>query len=243
MLTSLRASAAALALMFAAAAHAGPQFSGLYLGEVGAGNKVLMSLKAGEPSTRLTGAAPATLAGEYHYARIWSQDRLELAGEIETDRRVVIRETLVGKNGQRRQSGEFRGKLAPDGGAITGNWVSSDGRRAHAFALVRAAEWVTQSVKADGGVRSCERPRFFDPRYTGLNNELAEACDYFLADGHEGPGRLALEIDSVTGSVVAAIAYATVGGHELPPEVITVDLAAGDSGMPAALPAAVAARQ
>jgi hypothetical protein len=107
---------------------------------------------------------------------------------------------------------------------------------------VRAAEWVRQSVKADRGVRTCVRPRFFDPAYARVNIELAEACDYFLADGQEGPGTLSLEIDSVTGSVVAAVAYANTGGREHPPEVITVDLAADEGGVNP-LQAALAARR
>lgn len=236
MFTAPRATAAALALVCATtcvAAWAGPRVSGLYVGEVGAGNKVLMSLKPG--------AGAQALAGEYHYARIWSQDSLELAGKVDSARHIRMRETLVGQDGERSRSGEFRGEVSPDGTAITGTWKSGDGRRNHAFALVRAAEWVRQSVKADRGVRTCVRPRFFDPGYARVNMELAEACDYFLADGQDGPGTMSLEIDSVTGSVVAAVAYARTG-RERPPEVITVDLAADEDGTNP-LQAALAARR
>jgi hypothetical protein len=235
MFTSLRATAAALALT-CAAAHAAPPVSGMYLGEIGAGNKVLMSLETSGQSARSEDTAPVALTGEYHYARIWSQDSLELNGKIGRGGRLVMRETLVGPNGKRTQTGAFKGQVSHDGGEIAGTWTSGDARHAHAFVLVRAAEWRRQSVQADAGVRTCVRPRFFDARYDQLNRELAQACDYFLADGHEGPGLLTLEIDSVSGPLVAAVAYATTRGHDLPPEVITVDLSGNDGGVEKPLP-------
>lgn len=238
MSTSLRACLAVLALACAAGAHANPRLDGLYLGEIGPGNKVLVSLRGGPAAN--PGGTSAGLSGEYHYARIWSQDRLQLAGEVRSDGRVAVHETLAAQDGRHGRSGEFKGEASPDGGAILGTWSSADGRRSHAFGLVRAAEWVRQSVKADRGVRTCVRPRFFDPGYDKLNRELAEACDYFLADGREGPGFLSLEIDSFTGPVVAAVAYATSGGAELPPEVITVDLT-GEGGSAPVIPTAPAA--
>ncbi len=234
MLNLLRTAAAALALAGATAAHAALPLSGLYVGEIGAGNQVLVSLQPG---------APATLTGEYHYARIWAQDRLELNGKLGRDGRIVIRETLVGQNGQRSRTGIFKGRVWEGGSEITGTWASNDGRSVHAFVLVRAAEWSRQSVKADGGVRTCVRPRFFDTRYDKVNRDLAEACDYFLADGHEGPGLLTLAIDSVSGPVVAAVAYATTRGRELPPEVITVDTSSSEGETENPLSAALASHQ
>jgi hypothetical protein len=234
----LRTLTAALALAFAGAAYAAPQAGGLYFGEIGPGNQVLVSLKPADPTSGASGAVPMSLTGEYHYARIWSQDRLELSGEIAADDRIAMHETLVGPRGQRRQTGAFKGRVAQGGDWISGTWASGDGRHTHAFVLVRAAEWTRQSVVADDGIRTCVRPRFFDQRYEKLNGELAQACDLFLADGHEGPGLLTLEIDSLSGSVVAAVGYATNRGHESPPEVITVDVSSPVSipAIPAPVP-------
>jgi hypothetical protein len=91
-------------------------------------------------------------------------------------------------------------------------------------------------------VRSCERPRFADARYERVNRELAQACDYFLADGHEGPGQLRLEIDSLGQYMVAAVAYAENRGRELPPEVIAVDLGSSAEESPLASSTTLAAR-
>ena len=202
----------------------------LYVGDVGQGNEVLLVLKP---------AGGRKLAGSYHYARGWSQDELALAGDA-INQQVVLRETLITEQGKHSRSGVFRGQISADGSTITGTWISTDGRRKLPFTLTRAATWSTQSVAADGGVRSCERPRFADTRYERLNRELAEACDYFLADGHEGPGRLHLEIDSLGQYMVAAIAYAENSGRELPPETIAVDLGATEDAPPELRPAVTA---
>jgi hypothetical protein len=249
MFTAVRTLAATLALS-CAAAHAGPEAQGLYSGEVGPGNAVLVALKPGAPSTRIAAVPPATLTGAYHYARSWSQDTLELSGEVVANRRVALRETLVGADGKQRQTGTFEGRVSRDGAQISGQWHSGDGRRTAPFHLTRAAVWTAQAVRAQGdptagvapGVRTCERPQFIDARYTRVNQELAEACDAFLADGSEGAGKLSLHIDSLGEYLVAAVAYATSGGRELPPEVITVDLGSTDDSTTASLPFSTHAR-
>ena len=246
---TLALTCAALALTCAATAQAGPQQAqGLYLGEVGHGNAVLVTLKPGAPSTRIGNVVPATLSGEYHYAKSWSQDTLELAGEIEPNRRLALWETLVRADGKRNSTGSFAGRVSLDGATISGQWKSGDGRRTQPFTLTRTAFWTTQSVVAQGnpkagvapGVRSCERPQFIDAKFAPVNLELAQACDAFLADGAEGSGHLSLAIDSLGQYLVAAVAYATTGGRELPPEVITVDLGTADAAL-ANVQAAVAA--
>jgi hypothetical protein len=232
--------ALALAAALAGVAHAGePQPQGLYLGEVGPGNPVLVSLK---PGTAANGARGQSVQGEYHYARGWSPDILALNGESGPDRRLELRETLVDTHDRATRTGTFRGHVAPDAGAISGTWSSADGRRKLAFNLARAAQWTTQSVKAEGGVRSCERPQFSDPRYAKVNRELAQACDYFLADGTQGPGTLSLAIDSMGQYMVAAVAYATSQGREQPPEVIAIDLGSDEPAMPDPAIRAVAVR-
>ena len=231
--------ALAAALAGAGAQAGEPQPQGLYLGEVGPGNAVLVSLK---PGAVADGARGPAIQGEYHYARGWSPDILALSGEVGSARRLVLRETLVDTHDRPVRTGTFRGHLAADASAISGTWSSADGRRQLPFHLARAAQWTSQSVKADGGVRSCERPQFSDPRYAKVNRELAEACDYFLADGAQGPGTLSLAIDSLGQYMVAAVAYATTQGRELPPEVIAIDLGSDAPAMPDPTIRAVAAR-
>jgi len=220
-----------------APAHAAPDTTvrpqGVYVGDVGNGNTVLMSLQA---------SGAASVSGAYHYARGWTQDNMELAGEVGANQRIALRETLMG-SGQRKQSGRFEGRVSGGGATISGTWTSADGRRSLPFTLTRAAAWTRLAALADGGVRDCERPRFFDARYARLNRELAEACDYFLADGHQGPGTLRLEIDSLGQYMVAAVAYASNGGHELPPEVIAVDLGSSEDDLPESHASKVAARR
>jgi hypothetical protein len=193
--------------------------SGIYVGVIGKDDNVLLSLRG-----------DAGISGSYHHERGWNQEVYELSGNA-SGQRITLRSG--GNAALRAQGGRFEGSASADGATISGTWVGADGRRLP-FTLTRAAAWTTQAVVADGGVRSCERPRFADARYERVNRELAEACDYFLADGHEGPGKLRLEIDSLGQYMVAAVAYAENRGRELPPEVIAVDL--GSSAEESPLP-------
>jgi hypothetical protein len=186
--------------------------AGIYLGTIGADDNVLVSLRA-QPA--------AGISGSYHHARGWSQEVYELTGTLSRETQLILKSG--GNATLRAQGGRFEGKLSADGSTFTGTWSGPGGRRLP-VTLNRVATWHTQSVLADGGTRSCERPRFADARYERLNRELAEACDYFLADGAEGPGKLRLEIDSLGQYMAAAVAYAENRGRELPPEVIALDL-------------------
>ncbi|MDB5807483.1 MAG: hypothetical protein JWN73_4805 [Betaproteobacteria bacterium] len=198
---------------------------GVYVGEIGEGNNVLLTL---EPSA----AGVVAVSGSYHPALGWNQQDFQVAGQLRPDGRLALRATLTGARGKVAQAGRFETKLSKDGEHISGTWTSADGRRKLPVTLTRAAAWTSQAVEADGGVRNCVRPRFTDPRYEQVNRELAEACDYFLADGHEGPGRLRLEIDSLGQYMVAAVAYASNRGADLPPEVIAVDLGSSEDSAP-----------
>jgi hypothetical protein len=204
--------------------NAGGIGAGIYVGTIGGDDNVLVSLHP---------AQGGALAGSYHHARGWNQEVYELSGSLAQDTRLSLRSG--GNAALRAQGGRFEGKLSADGAAFTGTWTGPGGRRLP-VTLTRAATWHTQSVLADGGTRSCERPRFADVRYERLNRELAEACDYFLADGAEGPGKLRLEIDSLGQYMAAAVAYAESRGRELPPEVITVDLGEAANTQAAAQP-------
>jgi hypothetical protein len=197
---------------------------GVYEGEIGRGNAVLLTL---EPAA--TGAA---VSGSYHPAMGWNQQDFQVTGQITADGRLTLRATLIGARDKVAQAGRFDAKLNQTGERISGTWTSADGRRKLPVTLTRAATWTSQAVEADGGVRTCERRRFTDPRYEQVNRELAEACDYFLADGHEGPGKLRLEIDSLGQYMVAAVAYASNRGADLPPEVIAIDLGSGEDNAP-----------
>lgn len=221
--SALATASTALALQcsFAHAAPATPPAAapvqGLYAGTLGNGQAVLVSLHA----------QGATLTGSYHFelsGQGWTEEEVGLTGT--TGARLTLRETLPGPRGKKAGSGVFDASASADGATLTGTWKSADGKRSLPFTLSRAAAWHTQAVLADGGLRTCERPRFADERYTPVNRELAEACDYFLADGHAGPGHLRVEIDSLGQYIVSAVAYATSGGRELAPETIAVDLGA-----------------
>jgi len=184
-----------------------PAMAGLYLGDLGGGDTVLLTLRASD-------GQPAQLAASYHHARGWDQQVFELTGSAQANRLTL--------RGATAKVGAFDLR-AQDADTLTGTWTDPAGRR-QAVTLTRAASWSTQSVLAKDGVRSCERPRFTEARYERINRELAEACDYFLADGFEGPGTLRMEIDSLGQYMVAAVAYAKSGGRELPPEIIAIDL-------------------
>jgi len=227
---SARLHAIAASLLTAVTLHCGTAHAaaetenpaqGVYMGEIGAGNTVLLTL---EPP-----ASGATVSGSYHPALGWNQQDFQLSGRIGAGGRLALRATLTGARGKVAQAGRFDAKLNENGERISGTWTSADGRRKLPVTLTRAAAWTRQAVEADGGVRTCERPRFTDVRYEQVNRELAEACDYFLADGHEGPGQLRLEIDSLGQYMVAAVAYASNRGTDLPPEVIAIDLGSQDS--------------
>jgi hypothetical protein len=214
---------------------------GVYVGEIGPGNAVLLTLAPAAPGSAVIGA--------YHSALGWNQQDWQLSGQLSASRHLSLRATLDGARGKAAEAGRFDARLdariSDDGTRIGGTWISADGRRKLPVSLTRAASWTTQAVVADGGVRTCERPQFSDARYERANRELAEACDYFLADGHEGPGKLRLEIDSLGQYMVAAIAYASNRGTDLPPEVIAVDLGSEDDNLPGYSPArtrAIAAR-
>ena len=202
---------------------------GIYVGEIGRGNGVLLTL---EPAT--TGG---TISGTYHPALGWNQQDWQLTGQLSADRRLSLRATLEDGHRKAAGAGRFDVRISEDGAHIDGLWISADGGRKLPVSLTRTAAWTTQAVEADGGVRVCERPQFADARYERANRELAEACDYFLADGHEGPGKLRLEIDSLGQYMVAAIAYASNRGVDLPPEVIAVDLGGDDDSLPGYAPA------
>jgi hypothetical protein len=202
---------------------------GVYMGEIGSGNAVLLTLKPAAPGSAVTGA--------YHPALGWNQQDWQLSGQLSASRHLNLRATLDGAHGKAAEAGQFDTRISDDGTRIAGTWISADGRRKLPVSLTRAASWTTQAVVADGGVRTCERPQFSEARYERANRELAEACDYFLADGHEGPGRLRLEIDSLGQYMVAAIAYASNRGTELAPEVIAVDLGSEDDSTPGYSPA------
>ena len=189
---------------------------GVYVGEIGPGNAVLLTLEPAAPGGAVTGA--------YHPALGWNQQDWQLSGQLSANQRLNLRATLDGARGKAAEAGRFDARVSADGTRIAGTWISADGRRKLPLSLTRTASWTTQAVEADGGVRTCERPQLADPRYERVNRELAEACDYFLADGHEGPGKLRLEIDSLGQYMVAAIAYASNRGADLPPEVIAVDI-------------------
>lgn len=207
------AAAPAAAVANEANATATPAGSaGIYMGTIGGDDNVLVSLRA-QPA--------GGISGSYHHARGWSQEVYELTGALTRETQLSLRSG--GNAALRAQGGRFEGKLSADGSTFTGTWTGPGGRRLP-VTLSRAATWHTQSVLADGGTRSCERPRFADARYERLNRELAEACDYFLADGAQGPGKLRMEIDSLGQYMAAAVAYAENRGRELPPEVIAVDL-------------------
>jgi len=201
--------------------------SGIYVGVIGKDDTVLLSLRG-----------DAGLSGSYHHERGWNQEVYELSGNA-SGQRITLRSG--GNAALRAQGGRFEGSASADGATISGTWVGADGRR-QPFTLTRAAAWNTQAVVADGGVRSCERPRFAEARYERVNRELAEACDYFLADGHEGPGKLRLEIDSLGQYMVAAVAYAENRGRELPREVIAVDLGGSAEELPVPPSTTLAAR-
>ena len=193
---------------------------GIYMGEIGEGNAVLLTLEPAAPG--------AAIAGSYHPALGWNQQDMQLAGKAD-GQRLTLRTSAAGAHGKLIQTGRVEARLSPDGAAISGTWTSADGHRHAPVTLTRAATWTSQAVQADGGVRNCERPRFSDVRYERVNRELADACDYFLADGTQGPGQLRLEIDSLGQYMVAAVAYASNRGQELVPEVITVDLGSDDT--------------
>ncbi|HEX4327327.1 MAG TPA: hypothetical protein VH105_10940 [Burkholderiales bacterium] len=212
----------------AAPADANPA-QGVYVGEIGPGNAVLLTLEPAAPGSAVTGA--------YHPALGWNQQDWQLSGQLSSSRRLNLRATESSAHGKAAEAGRFDARVSEDGARIAGTWTSADGRRRLPVSLTRAASWSTQAVEADGGVRTCERPQFADARYERVNRELAEACDYFLADGHEGPGKLRLEIDSLGQYMVAAIAYARNRGAELPPEVIAVDLGSEDDSLPGYSPA------
>lgn len=189
--------------------------AGIYVGNIGENDTVVLSLRA---ATNLCGSQ---LTGSYHHANGADQEVYEVAGSAQPGQRLTLRGS--GAPTLRTRGGRFEGNANTDGSTITGTWIAADGRR-QPFALQRAAAWTSQAVQAKGGVRSCERPQFTETRYLPVNRELAEACDYFLADGLQGPGTLRLEIDSLGQYMVAAVAYAKSGGRELPPEIIAVDL-------------------
>lgn len=238
MSTRLTAVAASLLAAFAlhcGAAHAAPEggnlAQGVYVGEIGAGNTVLLTL---DP------AAGDAVSGSYHPALGWNQRDTSLAGKVAGTRLTLIA-TQAAAKGKLLRTGRIDASLSEDGESLRGTWISADGRRKLPVTLTRAASWHTQAVEADGGVRVCERPRFSDSRYESVNRELAETCDYFLADGGKGPGKLRLEIDSVGQYMVAAVAYASNRGEELPPDVITVDLDGPDNAAGAYPPPATRA--
>lgn len=226
MTARLSALAAALATTFAlhcGIAAATPQGAspaqGIYVGEIGQGNAVLLTL---DP------AAGNALAGSYHPAQGWNQADTGLAGRADANGILHLAASQAGAKGKIVRTGRMEVRPNADGSALHGIWVSADGRRKLPVTLTRAAAWASQAVEAAGGVRTCERPHFSDARYERVNRELAEACDYFLADGAEGPGKLRLEIDSLGQYMVAAVAYASNRGQDLPPEVIAVDLGSED---------------
>ncbi|HEY4372116.1 MAG TPA: hypothetical protein VGN52_09345 [Burkholderiales bacterium] len=234
-LNTVAASLLAAFALHCGAAQAAPESGnlaqGVYAGEIGAGNTVLLTL---DP------AAGAALTGSYHPALGWNQQDTSVTGQT-ADGRVTLATTQTGPKGKLRRTGRIDARLSENGDSLRGTWTSADGRRKLPVTLARAASWHTQAVEADGGVRVCERPRFSDNRYESVNRELAETCDYFLADGREGPGKLRLEIDSVGQYMVAAVAYASNRGQELPPEVITVDLGGPDNAAGAYPPPATRA--
>ena len=100
----------------------------------------------------------------------------------------------------------------------------------HDWVLGAGAKWVTMGIASDGSYGIPEGTIYGFP-VTCANGKFE------MIKG--------LEIDSFTGPVVAAVAYATSGGAELPPEVITVDLTgeAGGAPMIPTAAAAVAARR
>jgi hypothetical protein len=236
MSTRLRTLAASLLAVFSlhcGVARAAPEGAnpaqGLYVGEIGPGNAVLLTLESAASGSAVTGA--------YHPALGWNQQDGQLSGQLTAGQRLNLRATVDDAHGKAAAAGRLDARISADGSRIAGTWISADGRRKLPVSLTRTASWTTQAVEADGGVRVCERPQFADARYERANRELAEACDYFLADGHEGPGKLRLEIDSLGQYMVAAIAYASNRGIDLPPEVIAVDLGSEDDSLPGYSPA------